>query len=103
MTMNAPIWLGGVVLLVWALLARTASAQGAQARIGVASDYTGAGVDVACGEFDHRYSWPVSRHIYIYKRAYSRRPQWDRLVRDHPRGQSRIRRRDCPRRECGRR
>ena len=68
MTMNAPIWLGGVVLLVWALLARTASAQGAQARIGVASDYTGAGVDVDCREFDHRYSWPVSQHIYIYKK-----------------------------------
>ena len=63
---NAPIWLGGAVLLLWALLARTAWAQGAQARIVVAPDYTRAGVEVACGEFDHRYSWPVSRHIYIY-------------------------------------
>ena len=63
---NAPIWLGGVVLLLWALLAWTAWAQGAQARIVVAPDCTRAGVEAACGEFGHRHSWPVSRYICIY-------------------------------------
>ena len=64
---GAQIRPGRVVMLLWALIVQTVWAHGASARVVALPVDAEAGIEIAGRQIEPCHSWPVSRHIHIYK------------------------------------